>query len=200
MIRLFGLGEKTETTSQDAALVERVLGIAPNGRRQAIDGTGPWLAGPAEDLFRGAEIVALPSLVQALTSASEAQFATARQIAVIMFRHLPLMARMLGAVSGDENYAGLAGLSQLDQHPETVIYLIPMVIARLRAGWAENLEAVVSALRPFPDLADKAQHILDKPAATVEANLAGEPAEVRERARRLINAAIEGQLDSGANG
>jgi hypothetical protein len=75
-----------------------------------------------------------------------------------------------------------------------------MVIAMLRAGWAENLEAVASALRPFPDLADKAQRILGMPAATVEANLAGKPAEVRGRAHRLIDAAIEGQLDSGANG
>ena len=199
IIRLFGLGEKIETTSQDAVLVEKVLGIAPNGRRQTIDGTGPWLTGPAEDLFNEAEIVALPSLIEALTSASDAQLSTARQIASIMFRHLPLMVRMLGAISGDENYAGLAGLSQLDQHPETAIYLIPMVIAMLRAGWAENLEAVASALRPFPDLADKAQHILGLPAATVEANLAGKPAEVRERAHRLIDAAIEGQLDPGAN-
>jgi hypothetical protein len=98
-------------------LVEKVLGIAPNGRRQTIDGTGPWLTGPAEDPFNGAEIVALPSLVEALTSASEAQLATARQIAVIMFRHLPLMVRMLGAISGDENYAGLAGLTSSTSTP-----------------------------------------------------------------------------------
>jgi hypothetical protein len=200
MIRLFGLGEQTETTAQDAVLVERVLGIAPNGRRQTIDGTGPWLTGPAEDLFSAAETVALPNLAEALTNASEAQLATARQIAITLFRHLPLMIRMLGAISGDENYTGLAGLSQLDEHPETVIYLIPMVIAMLRAGWAENLEAIAAALRPFPDLADKAQHILGVPAETVEANLAGKPTEVRERAHRLINAAIEGQFDTGASG
>jgi hypothetical protein len=200
MIRLFGLGEKPETTAQDAVLVEKVLGMAPNGRRQTIDGTGPWLTGPAEDLFSAAEIVALPNLVEALANANEAQLATARQIAITVFRDLPLMVRMLGAISGDENYIGLAGLSQLDQHPETVIYLIPMVIAMLRAGWAENLEAVASALRPFPDLADKAQHILGMPAATIEANLAGKPTEVRERANRIINAAIEGQFDSDASG
>jgi hypothetical protein len=109
--------------------------------------------------------------------------------------HLPLMIRMIGAIFGDENYAGLAGLSRIDQHPETVTYLVPMVIAMLRAGWAENLETVASALRPFPEMAERVQHILGMPAATVEANLEGQPAEVRERAHRLIDAAIEGQLD-----
>jgi hypothetical protein len=144
--------------------------------------------------------VALPNLAEALANASQAELATARQVAITVFRHLPLMVRMLGAISGDENYTGLAGLSQLDQHPETVIYLVPMVIAMLRAGWPENLEAVTSALRPFPDLAERAQHILGMPAATVEANLAGKPTEVRERAHRLINAAIEGQFDTDTSG
>lgn len=39
---------------------------------------------------------------------------------------------------GDDNYIGLAGLGQLDQQPEFVIYLVPMVIAMLKAGWKEN--------------------------------------------------------------
>lgn len=195
MIRMFGLGEKTETTAQDAVLVEKVLGIAPNGRRHTIDGAGPWLTGPAEDLFSAAEIVALPGLTAALADAGEVEFGTARQLAIAMFRHLPLMIRMIGAIFNDENYTGLAALSQFDQHPEAVIYLVPMVIAMLRAGWAENLETVASALRPFPEMAERAQHILGMPAATVEANLAGKPAEVRERAHRLINATIEGQFD-----
>jgi hypothetical protein len=199
MIRMFGLGEKPEATAQDAVLVERVLGMAPNGRRQTIDGAGPWLTGPAEDLFSAAEIVALPNLAAALASASEAEFATARQIAAAMFRHLPLMIRMIGAIFGDENYAGLAGLSQIDQHPETVTYLVPMVIAMLRAGWAENLETVASALRPFPEMAERVQRILAMPAATVEANLAGESTDVRDRAYRLIEAAIEGQFDPGVS-
>ncbi len=200
VIRLFGLGEKIETTAQDAALVERVLGMAPNGRRQSIDGTGPWLTGPAEDLFSVAEITAIPNLAAVVADASEAELATARQIVITLFRHLPLMVRMTAAMFGDDNYTGLAGLSQLDQHPEAVIYLVPMVIGMLRAGWAENLEAVTSALRPFPELAAQAQRILGMPVATVEANLAGKPAEVRERAHRLIDAAIEGQFDTGAGG
>jgi hypothetical protein len=200
MIRLFGLGEKIQTTAQDAVLVERVLGLAPNGRRRTIDGTGPWLTGPAEDLFSAAEITAVPALAAAVADASESELAIARQIVITLFRYLPLMVRMTGAMFGDENYNGLAGLSQLDQHPEAVIYLVPMVIGMLRAGWTENLEAVTSALRPFPELAAQAQRILGMPAATAEADLAGQPAEVRERAHRLIEAAINGQCDTGVSG
>jgi hypothetical protein len=61
------------------------------------------------------------------------------------------------ADGADENYIGLAGLSQLDQHPEAVIYLVPMVIGMLRAGWAEHPEAVTSSLRPFLELAAQVQ-------------------------------------------
>jgi hypothetical protein len=106
---------------------------------------------------------------------------------------------MLDAMSGEDNYAGFAAFSQMDQHPESVLFIIPMVIAMLRAGWNENLEAVTSALRPFPGLAAQAQHILDMRAATVEANLAGKPTDVQERARRLIDAAIEGKLDASTS-
>lgn len=191
----FGLGEEIETTARDAELLERVLGLAPNGRRATVDGTGPWLTGPAEVLFSAATITALPNLVRAVTDASDAELAAARQMAGIMFRHLPLMVRIAGAMFGDDNYIGLAGVSHLDQQPETVGYLVPVVIGMLRAGWAENMDAVASALQPFPELAEQAQRILDLPAKTVENNLAGQPDVVRERARRVIDAATDGKFD-----
>ena len=105
------------------------------------------------------------------------------------------MVRMIGAMFGDDNHAGLAAMGQIDQHPEFALYIVPMVLAMLRAGWNENLDAITSALRPVPELASQAQRILDIPAKTIEANLAGKPAGVRERTQRLIDAAIEGQFD-----
>jgi hypothetical protein len=195
VIRLFGLGETLEGTAAEGAAMERVLGIAPNGRRHTIAGTGPWLTGPAEALFDASGIVGLPSLVGAVTDASDAELAAARQTVIALFRHLPLMVRMLGAMFGDENYAGLAGLGQIDQHPEIVLYIVPAVMAMFRAGWDENLDAVTSALRQFPELAAQTKRGLDTPTATVNANLADQPAAVRERAQRLINAAVEGQFD-----
>lgn len=180
--------------------MERVLGIAPNGRRHTIEGTGPWLTGPPEALFDASGTVGLPSLLGVVTDASDTELAAARQTVIALFRHLPLMVRMLGAMFGDENYAGLAGLGQIDQHPEIVLYIVPTVIAILRAGWDENLNAVTSALRYFPELAAQTQRVLDTPTATVNANLADRPADVRERAQRLINAAVEGQFNVSDKG
>jgi len=198
MIRTFGLAEHVEGTAAQAAAVERVLGIAPNGRRHAIADSGPWLTGPAEDLFAAGTMVGLPSLLDAVNDASEADLAAARQTVVAIFRHLPLMVRMIGAMFGDENYTGLAAFSQIDYHPETIVYIVPMVIAMLKAGWNENLDAVTSALSQAPDLAARAQRVLAMPNAIVQGNLAGQPAEFRERAQRLIDAAIKGQFDVDA--
>jgi len=198
MIRMFGLGETLQGTAEDGAVIERVLGLAPNGRRHVIADAGPWLTGPAEDIFDAAGIVGLPHLLAAVNDASDADLMAARQTVAALFRHLPLMIRMLGAMFGDDNYTGLAGLGQIDQHPETLVYIVPLVIAMLRAGWQESLDAVISALSPFPELAERARRLLDLPVAAVTANLAGQPAEARERVQRVIDAAIEGQFDTEA--
>lgn len=196
MIRTYGLGEILQGTAEDAAVVERVLGLAPNGRRNVIADTGPWLTGPAENLLDAAGIVGLPHLLAAVNDASDAGLTAARQTVAALFRHLPLMIRMLGAMSGDDNYTGLAGLREIDQHPESLTYLVPLVIAMLKAGWKENLDAVTAALSPFPDLAERAQRLLDLPAATLTANLDRQPAEERGRVHRIVDAAIDGQFDT----
>ena len=173
-----------------------MLGLAPNGRRHAIADAGPWLTGPAEDMIDAAGVVGLPHLIAAVNDASDVDLTAARQTVAALFRHLPLMIRMLGAMFGDDNYTGLARLSQIDQHPESLVYIVPLVIAMLRAGWQENLDTVISALSPFPGLADRAQRLLDLPAAALATNLAGQPAATRERVQRIIDAAIDGQFDT----
>jgi hypothetical protein len=45
-------------------------------------------------------------------------------------------------------------------------------------------------------MAAQMERVLNMPNATVEANLAGQPDEVREKAHRLINAAVDGQFDT----
>ncbi len=109
------------------------------------------------------------------------------------------MTRMLSVMFSEENYAGLAAFGQLDQHPEAVVFIVPMVLAMQKAGWRENLDTVTSALQPFPDLAAQANRILDMPAATINANLTEQPAETRVRAYRIIAAAIEGQFGGGSD-
>jgi hypothetical protein len=196
MIRTFGLGETLQGTAEDAAVIERVLGLAPNGRRNDVADAGPWLTGPPGDLLDAAGIVGLPHLLAAVNDASDADLTAARQTVAVLFRHLPLMIRMLGTMFDDDNYSGLAGLRQIDQHPESLTYIVPLVIAMLRAGWKENLDTVTAALEPLPDLAERAQRLLDLPTATLTANLAGKPAAVRDRVQRIIDGAIEGQFDT----
>ena len=59
ILRMFGLGQAIDGGSEEAATVERVLGIAPNGCRKTIAASGPWLTGRAEDLFDAASIFGL---------------------------------------------------------------------------------------------------------------------------------------------
>ena len=200
ILRMFGLGQAIDGTPAEAAMVERVMGIAPNGRRNTIADSGPWLTGPAEDLFDAATIVGLPNLLNTVADSTDADLTTARQLVVSLVRYLPLMVRVIGALFEDENYTGLALFSQTDQHPEFVLFAVPMVLAMLRAGWSENLHAVTSALGQTPEMAAQMQRILSMPSAVVAANLARQPEEVREHAYRLINAGVEGQFDLDAKG
>ncbi|GGS54438.1 hypothetical protein [Actinokineospora fastidiosa] len=195
LLRAFALGDAVHATAEDAKTVERVLGVAPNGRRQRVEGAGPWLTGPAEALFETAEVVALPTALRAVREATEAEMGTARDIVAVLFRHLPLVARMMAALFDDANYAGLAGLDQIDQHPEIVMLLVPSVIGMLRAGWQENLQAVTVALGPMPDLAAQARSLLDQPHRTIEANLSQQPPDVRKHAQRIIDATMNGAFD-----
>jgi hypothetical protein len=199
MVRIFGIGEIIDGTAHDASLVETVMGLAPNGRRHSINGEEPWLTGLAEDLFGAAEIVSLPRLAEAVSSATDAELDTARQTVIALSRYLPLMIRMIGVMFDDDNYTGLAGLGQLDQQPASVMLLVPMVIAMVRAGRQENLDTIVTALQPFPELAARAQQILEMPTAQVEANLTGQQPAVRQQVERLIEAAVDGQLEIRAN-
>jgi hypothetical protein len=195
LLRAFALGDAVDATADDAKTVERVLGVAPNGRRQLVNGAGPWLTGPAEALFETAEMVALPTALRAVRDATDVELATARDIVAVLFRYLPLVARMMAALFGDENYAGLAGLDQINQHPEIVMLLVPFVIGMLRAGWQDNLQAVTTALDPMPDLVAQARGLLDQPYKTIEGNLSQQPPDVRKYAQRIIDATMDGAFD-----
>jgi hypothetical protein len=195
MLRTFGLGQAIDGTSAEAAAVERVMGIAPNGRRNSVADSGPWLTGPAEDLFDAARITGLPSLLTAIDGATDADLAAARPLVLALVRYLPFMVRVIGALFDDENYVGLAYFSHMDQNPEFVVFAIPLILAMLRAGWHENLHAVATALDQAPEMTAQMQRVLGMPSETVAANLMGKPDEVRQQAHRLINAAIDRQLD-----
>ncbi|MER6425782.1 hypothetical protein [Streptomyces sp. NPDC001137] len=194
MLRLFAYGETLDTTEEQAATVERVLGVSP-GRRQRVDGDGPWLVGPAQDLFDAAQVISVPRMAETLVDATDSELESARQLVAMLFRFLPLVARTIGAVFGNDNYAGMEGMGHLDDHPEFVMLLVPMVIGMIRAGWQENLDTIATALEPFPALTAEIRRVLDMPSNEVESNLKGQPAAVQRRAHLLIDAALDGKLD-----
>jgi hypothetical protein len=195
VLRLFAFGDEIATVPGEAETVERVLGLAPNGRSDRVGDAGPWLTGPASDLFAAAEHLALPRTLDTVRASTAAELETARGLVVVIFRYLPLMARMIGVAFDDENYAGFAGFRELDQRPEFVMLLVPMVISMLRAGLQNGLETVVNALKPFPEITATAERILDMPAKDIDANLAGKPADVQQAAQRLVQAALDGQFN-----
>jgi hypothetical protein len=125
------------------------------------------------------------------------EVAAARQIVLAVFRFLPFMVRMLGVITGDDNCIGLAGIQNADQQPEFVLLLVPFIVALLRAGWADNLQTITTALSQAPELAEQGRQVLELPAKTVQANLSRQPPEVREQAQRIIDGTLNGTLDLG---
>ncbi|MCM2416510.1 hypothetical protein [Streptomyces sp. RKAG293] len=194
LLRSFALGETLGTTEEEAATAEMVLGISP-GRRQRVNGAGPWLVGPAKDLFDAAKLVSVPAMAQALADATDAELESSRRLVVVLFRSLPLAARLIGAAFDDDNYAGMEGIGRLDQHPDFVLLLVPMVVGMIRVGWQENLDAMATALEGFPALAGELRNVLDMPAKEVEDNLNGQPAAIERQARLMIDAAMDGKLN-----
>ncbi|MFJ1610954.1 hypothetical protein ACIOHS_47880 [Streptomyces sp. NPDC088253] len=199
LLRLFAFGETVDTTEEEAATVEKVLGVSP-GRRQGVNGSRPWLVGPAQDLFDAAQFVSVPRMAETLNEATDADLESARQLVAMLFRFLPLVARMIGALFGNDNYAGMQGVGHLDENPEFVMLLVPMVVGMIRAGWQENLDTIATALEPLPALAADIERVLDLPSKEVERNLEGQPEPVRRRARLLIDAALDGKLDQAPHG
>jgi hypothetical protein len=194
LLRTFAFGERVEAGAGEADTVERVLGAAPNGRRHRVSGAGPWLTGPAEALLEAGDVVALPSILESARQATDAELDTVRRIVIALFRHLPLVARMVNVMFDDDNYAGLGGLAEVDRNPEIVMLLIPSVLGMVRAGWQDNLQDVTTALERFPDLLAQTEQVLDLPQKTVEANLSTAAPEVRMRADRIIAGALKGKL------
>lgn len=195
LVRTIGLGEQVEGTPAEGDAVERVLGIAPNGRRYSPDGVGPWLTGPAEEIFDSVGIVGIPNMIKTLDDIPDDCLGRARQTVNALFRLLPLAARMMDVLAGQSNVSGLAGMEKVAEHPENAMWLLAAVTAMLAAGWSENLTAVTHALQHVPELAERAQGLLDLPKDVLDARLASQPPQIRNQVERIVDAAIDGKLD-----
>ena len=166
LMRAIGLGESVQATPEEGEAAERVLGIGPNGRRYSPDGASPWLTGPAEEIFGAAGIVGIPGMLETLENSSDDSIRDSRQIVNALFRHLPLAVRMMDAVVGQDNAVGLDALEQVTEDPESIMWLLPAVIAMLGAGWEDNLATITQSLQQFPELAERAKALLDTPKRT----------------------------------
>ncbi|MFE4514737.1 hypothetical protein ACFRMQ_11175 [Kitasatospora sp. NPDC056783] len=194
LMRAFAFGEQRQVSEDDALVVERVLGISP-GRRERVAGAGPWLVGPAADMFdTGSAVTSLPSMARALAQASDSELDQARRMAAALAAGLATAARMLTATTGKPNKAGLQNAAALDRNPLLSLLLVGMAAAMIRHGWAEQLTEVAAAAAPFPILLTGLDRVLDMPAVEVERNLHTAAPTIRDSAKRLIDAALDGRL------
>jgi len=200
LLRTFALGQRVDATPHDADTIERVLGVGRRGRRDTVDGSGPWLVGPPETLFDTVEVLSLPAALQAVRAATDAELETARGVAMAVLRYLPLMARMMAATFDDDNYAGFAGVQPLDQHPEIAMIMVPVILSMLQAGWHDQLHDITAALARVPELSAQTELLLQLPAKTIQANLANQPHDQQQAVQRIIDAAIDGKLNPPGRG
>jgi hypothetical protein len=131
LFRTFALGEGVEATTNDVAVLNRILGTAAGGRRHQIHHAWPCLT---ERLSDAVDVVALPSLLRTVNDADDVDLDNARHVIVALFRWLPQTARVLAVMLEEENYAEVAGLQRLDEEPETLMIVIPCVLSALRAS------------------------------------------------------------------
>ena len=154
MIRVFGLGEAIDGTPAEAATVERVMGIAPNGRRNTIADSRAMANRAGRRPVRRRDHSGLPNLLNTVADATDADLATARQTVIAL---VPVP-----APDGPHDRRHVRGRElhrarplQPDwtsiRNPSSSSF--PWCSPCCRAGWNENLDAVTSALRQTPEMA-----------------------------------------------
>nr|BEK71536.1 hypothetical protein KPHV_87630 [Kitasatospora purpeofusca] len=196
LLRTFAFGEQQHVSEDTALVAERVLGISP-GRRDKVAGVGPWLTGPAADMFEvGATVTSVPSMAQAVAEADDGELEQARVLAAALTEGLAATARLLAAATGQPNRAGFEGLAALDQDPFIRVLLAGTAVSMVRRGLGGDLARVAAAASPFASVQGDLDRILDMPASTVEQNLRRAAPDVRAIAGRLIDAALDGRLGS----
>jgi hypothetical protein len=94
----------------------------------------------------------VPRILDAVSSATDAELELARQTVRATFHFLPFMVRVIGVLTGDDNHIGLAVLRDADQKPELLFVLIPMIVALLRAGWRTACRRSPPPSMACPDL------------------------------------------------
>ncbi|MER7696736.1 hypothetical protein [Streptomyces sp. NPDC096095] len=196
LLQIFVLGTQPALAESEAETIEKVLGVSP-GRRQRMEGTEPWLAGPASLLVGAADFVSLPRMTEALADATEAEWEEARSLAAPFFLQLPVFTRAVAAMTGKKNFAGMGGHTELDSEPLFAVLLIAFVLGARRADWYGNVEALTDSLASWPALVGVMKQVLDMPQHELDHNLVGHGPEMQARTQRIIQVLPDGELDPG---
>ncbi|MFB8290671.1 hypothetical protein [Kitasatospora purpeofusca] len=197
LLRAFAFGEQQGVSEDDALMAERVLGISP-GRRDRVADAGPWLTGPAAELFEfGADVTSLPAIAGSVAAAGDDELERARVLAQTLAAGLALASRVLDEATGSANRAGLQAVSDLAGEPFVRLLMVGLATSLISRGYAEQLEHVTAAAGRFQPLLGDLDRVLEMPASTVARNLQRAEPEVRASATRLIDAALDGRLKPG---
>ncbi|MDX2621280.1 hypothetical protein PV356_17380 [Streptomyces sp. WI03-5b] len=196
LLRIFAVGTQPNVTEDEAETVEKVLGVSP-GRRHRVEDAGPWLTGPASVLVGAADFVSLPRMTEALTDATDTEWEEARSSAAAFFLQLPVFSRAVAAMTGNKNFAGMGGHTALDSEPLMAVLLMAFVLGARGADWFGNVEDLAATLARWPTLVGEMKQVLDLPQAELDRNLAGLSHEMRARTQRIIQALLDGELDTG---
>ncbi|GGY34815.1 hypothetical protein [Streptomyces anulatus] len=198
MFRTFGRGESITVTDDEAFELERLLGLAP-GRRHKVDGVGPWITGSPHQLLDLARTFAPPALFKTMLTVTEAELEEARPFAHTLFYGMPLAARLLGAIYGNDNYAGFGFLANQEEKPFLAPLILAVVVAVRRTDpkMTANLTALHSSMQALPDTMAEIKNMLEMPQSQMDQNLAKQPAAARRQLSRVIEAALEGKFEGG---
>ena len=187
-------GEPLEDTEEHGQLIERAIGLTPSARTRRIPGYGPWLTGPATDLFAMARMLSLPALVEVSRTATEDELIQARTAAVAIFRYLPVMARAAAAVFGGSNPVGIRAVGLFDQQPQFAPWLVTIMIAANRNGLQDNLDQIVAPLTEVPARIAEARQLRRLSPQQIAENIARQPKRDRARIKRVVKAVQDGSL------
>ncbi|MFJ9112611.1 hypothetical protein [Streptomyces sp. NPDC102283] len=157
----------------------------------------PWLTGPASVLAGAADFVSLPRMTEALTDATDTEWEEARSSVAAFFLQLPVFSRAVAAMTGNRNFAGMGGHTALDSEPLMAVLLMAFVLGACGADWFGNVEDLAASLARWPTLVGEMKQVLDLPQPELDRNLAGLGHEMRARTQRVIQALLDGELDTG---
>lgn len=195
LLHLFWTGQAPDPTMATGEQVERGLGLLPRGRLDSLDTrvgwpdkpVDPWHDGTPIDLSLIASVVSLPALRQAIDHAADEDLLYARKATPILTRYLPAVVRGAAALSGLEEFLGLAALRRLPL--ADVDAGLAVVVLALRCSQLRNdLDMVVQAIdRAYRQLDQGLRALFGIPRQTLDERMARAEPKTARRVERLRN-------------